>query len=293
MPLPIPNLDDRTFDQLASEARSLIPRSFPAWTDYNSSDPGITLLELFAFLIDAAFYQINRVPDRTVEKFAALVNVQRAAGESIDSLLGRAVDAVAARPRAITGAEFEGFAAGVAGIARSKAVTDTSTAPFVFPADEILKVVVVPKLPGSAAPVPTAAQLQAVFQAVGARCPIATRVRTVPPSYTPVTLDITVVRRSDSNVGKDALAASVGAAVSGFLSPLTGGESSGGWEFGRPVFRSELYQAIESLDGVDHTARLLINGDEDIEEVALSDDPKVCAVSLVFLAQSTVAVVDP
>jgi len=45
----IPNLDDRNYDQLVSEAVALIPKYFPAWSDHNPSDPGIALLELFAF----------------------------------------------------------------------------------------------------------------------------------------------------------------------------------------------------------------------------------------------------
>ena len=292
MPLPIPSLDDRTFDQLAAEARALIPRYFPQWTDHNTSDPGITLLELFALLTEATFYQINRVPERTLEKFTDLVNVQRAPGESIDSLLRRAVDALESRPRAITGAELEGFASGVAGIARSKVLVALFAGEFVFPADEIVQLVVVPNVPASPAPVPTVAQQQAVFQAVVARCPITTRLRVLPPSYTSVRIDVTIVRRSGSRQNKDALRASADAALRRFLSPLTGGDTGTGWEFGRSVFRSELHQVIESLEGVDHTARMLINGDENIDELVLSPDPQERAVSLVFLSPLTIAVVD-
>lgn len=72
MTLPIPDLDDRDFDQLAGEARALIPRNLPAWTDHNPSDPGITLQELFAFLVEISIYQVNRVPDRSLRRFADL-----------------------------------------------------------------------------------------------------------------------------------------------------------------------------------------------------------------------------
>src|SRR5437867_1142583 len=46
MPLQAPNLDDRRFADLLSEAKTLIPRYTPEWTDHNESDPGIALLEL-------------------------------------------------------------------------------------------------------------------------------------------------------------------------------------------------------------------------------------------------------
>ena len=43
MVLAAPNLDDRRFDELFAEARSLIPRYLPEWTNWNESDPGIAL----------------------------------------------------------------------------------------------------------------------------------------------------------------------------------------------------------------------------------------------------------
>ena len=107
MPLPVPNLDDRTFDQLVTEARTLIPKHFPTWTDHNPSDPGITLLELFASLIEAAIYQINRVPERSLEHFAALVGVARKPDEPIAETLRQALEALERQDRAITVEDFE------------------------------------------------------------------------------------------------------------------------------------------------------------------------------------------
>jgi hypothetical protein len=107
MPLPLPVLDDRTFDQLSAEAEGLIPRNFPAWTDHNRSDPGITLLELFAFLTEAAIYQLDRVPERSLDHFAALVGVKRTPGESTDAMLHRALTLLSFSYRAVTETEFE------------------------------------------------------------------------------------------------------------------------------------------------------------------------------------------
>lgn len=63
MPVKPLNLDDRTFADLVDEQRLLIPRYAPPWTDHNVSDPGIMLVELFAWLTEALLYRINRVPD--------------------------------------------------------------------------------------------------------------------------------------------------------------------------------------------------------------------------------------
>ena len=50
MSIPEPILDDLRFQKdLVDEARRRIVRYSPDWTDYNVSDPGITLIELFAW----------------------------------------------------------------------------------------------------------------------------------------------------------------------------------------------------------------------------------------------------
>src|SRR5687767_1809895 len=77
MPLEVPNLDDRTWAQLVDEARSLIPRVSPQWTDHNVHDPGITFIELFAWLAEMQLYQLNRVGARHREAFAQLAGVAR------------------------------------------------------------------------------------------------------------------------------------------------------------------------------------------------------------------------
>lgn len=52
MPLRAPNLDDRRYADIVAEARSLIPRYAPEWTDHNETDPGITLVQLFAWMVE-------------------------------------------------------------------------------------------------------------------------------------------------------------------------------------------------------------------------------------------------
>lgn len=64
MPLPLPNLDDRRWQDLTQEAIPLIPRYAPQWTDFNTHDPGITLLELYAWVTESLVYRLNQIPDR-------------------------------------------------------------------------------------------------------------------------------------------------------------------------------------------------------------------------------------
>jgi predicted phage baseplate assembly protein len=76
MALPVPNLDDRRFQDFVDDAKRLISQRCPAWTDHNVSDPGVTLIELFAWMTDQLVYRLNRVPDRQYVTFLDLLGVQ-------------------------------------------------------------------------------------------------------------------------------------------------------------------------------------------------------------------------
>ncbi len=62
MALPAPNLDDRRFQELVDDAKRLVQQRCPEWSDHNVSDPGVTLIELFAWMTDQVVYRLNRVP---------------------------------------------------------------------------------------------------------------------------------------------------------------------------------------------------------------------------------------
>jgi predicted phage baseplate assembly protein len=76
MPLPIPTLDDRHFQDIVDQVKSMIPRYCPEWTDHNVSDPGVTLIELFAWMTDMLLYRVNQVPDKSYIKFLELIGVR-------------------------------------------------------------------------------------------------------------------------------------------------------------------------------------------------------------------------
>jgi predicted phage baseplate assembly protein len=76
MALPAPDLDDRRFQDLVDEAKRLVMRRCPEWTDHNVSDPGVTLIETFAYMTDQLLYRLNRVPDRLHLAFLDLVGLR-------------------------------------------------------------------------------------------------------------------------------------------------------------------------------------------------------------------------
>jgi hypothetical protein len=75
MPLQIPNLDDRRYQDLLDEALARIPVHNPEWTNFNKSDPGVTLVEIFAFLTENLLYRCNQIPERNRLKFLSLLGV--------------------------------------------------------------------------------------------------------------------------------------------------------------------------------------------------------------------------
>ena len=76
MSLPAPELDDRRFQDIVDEAKRRINRLCPEWTDHNVSDPGVALVELFAWMTEMTLYRLNQVPDRLYVKFLELVGVE-------------------------------------------------------------------------------------------------------------------------------------------------------------------------------------------------------------------------
>jgi predicted phage baseplate assembly protein len=75
MALPVPNLDDRRFQDLVDDAKRMVQQRCPEWTDHNVSDPGVTLIETFAFMVDELLYRLNRVPDRLYITYLDLLGV--------------------------------------------------------------------------------------------------------------------------------------------------------------------------------------------------------------------------
>ncbi|MDH3754120.1 MAG: putative baseplate assembly protein [Acidimicrobiia bacterium] len=75
MSLPVTNLDDRKYQDLVDEAKRLIPTYCPEWTNHNLSDPGVALIELFAWMSEMMLYRLNQVPDVFYTRMLNLVGV--------------------------------------------------------------------------------------------------------------------------------------------------------------------------------------------------------------------------
>ncbi|HEY9109206.1 MAG TPA: baseplate J/gp47 family protein [Roseateles sp.] len=75
MPITVPTIDDRGFQDLVRVALARVPVHTPEWTQLAHSDPGVTLVELFAFMAESLLYRSNRVPENSRLKFLSLLGL--------------------------------------------------------------------------------------------------------------------------------------------------------------------------------------------------------------------------
>lgn len=75
MPLELPPLKQRHYADILQDALARIPVHNPDWTNFNDSDPGVTILQLFAFMTESIIYRANQIPDRNRLKFLQLLSI--------------------------------------------------------------------------------------------------------------------------------------------------------------------------------------------------------------------------
>ena len=75
MPIQLPAIDDRDHAALVRDTLALAAVHAPEWTHTGPSDPGVTLVELFAFMAESLLYRANLIPERNRLKFLQLLGV--------------------------------------------------------------------------------------------------------------------------------------------------------------------------------------------------------------------------
>lgn len=280
MPIPLPNLDDRTYAELTAEARALIPTLHPDWTDHNPSDPGIVLVELLAWLTEMLLFQVNEIPDASTETFLRLLHGRtwsRPPEATLDDAIRDTIGFLRERYRAVTVADYEHLirhdwpgspeatALGpIAPLARIRAVARRNLAALdpavrAEPAPAHISVVVVPEAT-TPHPQPSPDVVTALAAFLAPRRMLTTRLHVMGPSYA----DIAVVAKLA--LQRDAPAATalddVSRALAAFLDPLTGGPDRTGWPFGRDVHASEIYATLEQVPVVDFVDEVRLGGDD-------------------------------
>ncbi|MBW4643007.1 MAG: baseplate J/gp47 family protein [Goleter apudmare HA4340-LM2] len=289
MPVELPNLDDRNYEDLVQEALSLIPTYAPDWTNYNPSDPGITLIELFAYLSEMLIYRLNRVTDANQYTFLKLLNGsdwQPSPEKTLNEEIRETVLKLRQSQRAVNRQDFENLAlasdpqiARAHCIPRRNLISENPLKPEPRPGH--VSVVIVPQAPPETLkPLPTPELLQTVAQYLEPRRLLTTKVNVVAPRYVEVGVRMTLhlqrdVRQADITPKAIAL-------LRKYLHPLTGGTDGKGWPFGRNVYVSEIYEILDKLEGINYVTTT--NNQEELTvsepERLVTDKGKLIAINI-------------
>lgn len=166
--------------------------------------------------------------------------------ELLDEAQSRARREARENTRAVTSEDFEKLTISTPGlrVARAKAVPLYD--PEVGSAPACVTVIVVP-YSTSNRPIPGKGFLSTVYRHLCKHRLITTRVVVVPPDYVKISIKATVTYKSGDKPDKEKIIE----ALNKFLSPLDVVSGYSGWPFGRAVYKSEIYEIIEKVDGVD------------------------------------------
>jgi hypothetical protein len=312
MPLTLPDLDDRSYADLVAEARALIPALASDWTDHNSADPGITLVELFAWLTEMLLYRINQVTDNNRLAFLRLIkgpDWTPDPAKRVAELVRETIVDLRKPARAVTALDFEGIALGIPGVARARCVPcrnlelDTR-GDRNLPRHADVSVVVAP----TPNPEPAAHLLDEALDrarllttrvhVVGVRpveigLDLTTRAAGVDwrrdPPRASITLAFTIHARADKP--GDQLLEEAEAELRRLFDADKGGPDERGWPFGRFVYISEILECLAEPPGTDFVTaaepellangerwRLLRNAASELEGVRLDPDELPAAV---------------
>lgn len=262
MPIPIPDLDDRNYDQLYKEITGLITRYFPDFTNIGPSDPAMTLNELYCYIFANASSQINQITAETRLNFGVLLGIDKVYGRPPEEAQKLALAALAGIDRAITAKDIITIIKKTSGDPLA-GYSEPVTRAFVLPGEQV-KVFVVQK--GAVTGGITAGHkgdLRRLYTCLRKTCPIGARflLQHAPVLNFDLTAEISKYR--DSTIPESNLISEVKNTLNNFFDPLKGGSTGTGWEFGRTISRSEIYSLLEGIKGIDHLKSLRIKASLD------------------------------
>lgn len=261
MPFQLKNLDDRRYKDLVEEAMAMIPTFAPEWTNHNPSDPGITLIELFAYLSEMLLYRLNRVTAKNIHSFLKLLNGpdwQPSANTALADEIRETVQGIRQINRAITRKDFETLSlAADTRVARTRCVPRRdleSENPFAATTDRPghISVIIVPRS-GESNPRPDGDLIAAVASYLEPRRLLTTNVHVVAPRYFTIGVQITLVLKPDAL--EDQVRNQAILALKAFFRPVADRPDAAVWPFGRNVFVSEVYEILDTLAGVDYVQK--------------------------------------
>lgn len=263
MPIKLPDLDNKTFDDLLGEMKASIPTFTKEWTNFNPSDPGITILELLSWICETMIYRSNIIPEESYLNFMRLAagtegaydsndrahkklldsldSIEKGGERDIHKMKAGAQNFLNSRYMAVTLEDFEEL---------TLDASDKIMRVFVFQKNEKVWIIFATESPGEK----DLSIIKEVRDYLIPRKLIGTAIRVREARYTPTKLFVDIAYESYADVTDTENR--VKANIQNFLDAINGGPDGDGWPFGRDIMVYELYHLIEKTEGVDHVVKI-------------------------------------
>ncbi|BAZ00626.1 hypothetical protein NIES37_46210 [Tolypothrix tenuis PCC 7101] len=293
MPLPLPNLDDRTYADLVADAIALIPSEAPEWTDHNASDTGIILIELLAWLTEMVLYRTNQIPDRNQAAFLTLLKGKPwtlSDSKSLQAEIQTTLAQIRQRYRAVTANDFEQLilfdwlqtrtaqALGEAAImARVNCLPerDLENSDINQVVEAHISLVVLPKINS-----PDSENIRKTLKRfLNQRRLLSTRLHIVEPNYVHIKVSAILYLRDSGDFR--AVKAEATQRIAGFFNPFPSPDywRNQGYPFGRDIYISELYQLLDDMAGVDYVEAIQVTDFAEYRQ-RVNDQNQLIAIAL-------------
>lgn len=293
MPIQLPKLDNKTFKELMDEMIASIPKYTTEWTNFNPSDPGITVLELLAWITENLLYRINRVPEETFMNFLYLITgtspddygtesadygdnkIKEKLYDKRDKMFCRILEYILELKRKREGGEEADIKTMQAAAleflnSRYRAISLEDFRELALDASNLIKRAFVFKKRYSIEIVIAAepedidqSLINTVRDYLDPRRLIGTIVDVRFPFYTSLKLKVIMACKSYADI--PTTLQRVKDTITHYLDPLRGGPEGQGWDFGRNLMVYELFHIIGKTEGVDHVAKVVdISGESEL-----------------------------
>lgn len=301
MPIEIPHLDDRTYDDLVQEALSMIPTHAPEWTNHNPSDPGIMLIELFAYITEMLLYRLNRVTNANRQAFLNLIDSDNTGNKKFPTPLNEvelntrilaAVKQLRKSDRAVTSKDYEDLVlqASTQKIAQtiarvhclSRRNRELQTYNNILQRPGYINLVIVPQFSSSqiskqstqlSAITLTLELKKIVNDSLENQRLLTTKINIYQTNLVNIGVNLKINLKPDAS--EQNVRTLVEKALQEFLYPLTideDGIKAKGWEFGRNIYLSEIYQLLDKIPGVDYIEPIDIKPTNENEPIKKRDE---------------------
>ena len=296
MPITLPDLDTKTYQDIVDEMLASIPNYTDKWTNYNVSDPGITILEMLCWTTEATLYRINKIPDASYVNFLRLLagvsgiddinrlladpnlfrshrdileflrEIETGNEKNIIDMKAAALNFLNSRYRAVTKEDFRELAIEATDsnefedtTKRAKvvrAIVDQSTK------EETVRIIIVSDRRDK-----YEALIEQVEEYLDPRRLIGTVIEVSSPVYSSVGIHVKIELTSYEKL--DIVRENVSTGILNFFDPLTGGPNGKGWPYGRPLIIYEVVAVVEDTNDVKRIVSVVIDNDDDLKIKAI------------------------